>query len=155
MEAGVVAVLHPREPLEPLAGQVTSEATKVHCDDLVDRLRLAIGLWVECRGQLQLYSGHGEELRPKFAGEDGISVADYGAWNHVEPHNVVKERPHHRRRRAGVPERNEMCIRGEAVDDRQHNGLAIDVGETFHEVHHHVSPHRRWNIEGLEEADVM
>jgi hypothetical protein len=33
MEAGVVAVLHPCEPLE---GPTTGEAMKVHCDDLVD-----------------------------------------------------------------------------------------------------------------------
>jgi hypothetical protein len=47
VEAGVVAVLRPHEPLEPLAWPVASETMKVHCDHLVDRLQLAIGLWME------------------------------------------------------------------------------------------------------------
>jgi hypothetical protein len=95
VEAGVVAVLRPSKPLEPLARTVAGETMKVHCNHLVICLRLAIGLWMGSCGQMQLHPCHGEELRPKFACEDGVSVADYGTGNPVEPNNDVEERPRH------------------------------------------------------------
>ena len=54
LEGGVVDVLLPGQPTEPLPRSITHEAAKVHDDDLVCRLSLPIGLWIERRCHLQL-----------------------------------------------------------------------------------------------------
>jgi hypothetical protein len=80
VEAGVVAVLHPREPL---VRAVASEVVKIHCDHLVDRLRLAIRLRMESHRQIQLESYQREQLGPKFTHEDRIPVTDDGVGHPV------------------------------------------------------------------------
>jgi hypothetical protein len=52
VQAGVVAVLRPSKPLEPLTRMVADETAKIHCYHLVYRLRLVIGLRMEGRGQV-------------------------------------------------------------------------------------------------------
>jgi hypothetical protein len=49
-------------------GPIASEAAKVHHNDLVHRLRVAIGLGLERRRHVQPNTGKLEELAPEVAG---------------------------------------------------------------------------------------
>lgn len=50
-EGSIVAIFRPRKPMKPLPRTVASEATQIHANDPIDRLRLAIRLRVKCRTQ--------------------------------------------------------------------------------------------------------
>ena len=95
--------------------------------------------------EVQLDAGQLEELRPEGASEDGVTVADDGTWDAVKPHDLVKKRPCHRCRRVWVLKRDEMRVHGEAVDEREYDGLAAHPGKPLDEFHRSVLPHRRWN----------
>jgi hypothetical protein len=64
MEGGVVAVLHPWEPVELVSGAVTGETPEVHGDGFVHRLGLAICLWMECRAHTELHTGLSKQITP-------------------------------------------------------------------------------------------
>lgn len=46
---------------------------------------------MKCSGQAQLQPHEAEKVRPKSAGEDWIPIANDGAGDAMEAHNVVKE----------------------------------------------------------------
>jgi hypothetical protein len=71
VQTRVVAELRPRKPLEPLLRLTPREIAQVHGEHLVYCFRLAVGLRVECRRQMELDAGHHEQLHLEFAGEDG------------------------------------------------------------------------------------
>ena len=58
----VVDVFCPWQPAQPLAGVIAGEAAKVHGDDLVECLGLAIGLGMERRSHVRLGSSEAHEL---------------------------------------------------------------------------------------------
>lgn len=47
LKGGAVDILRPWQPVQPLAGSIIGEATKVHGDDLVGCLGLAVSLGME------------------------------------------------------------------------------------------------------------
>jgi hypothetical protein len=153
VETRVVAELCPQLPLEPLSRPIPHETTQVHRDHLVHCFRLAVGLRVECRKQMELDTDHREQLHPKFAGEDGILIAHNGARDPMEPHDVVEEGPCNGRRCIGVPKRDEVGVLQKPVDHRQDDRLAIDVGKSLHKIHGDVSPHRVRYVQWLQKTD--
>ena len=50
--------------MNPSTWTIPGGAMKVHGDDLVDDLRLAVGLGVECHAQMELDAGELEEVTP-------------------------------------------------------------------------------------------
>ena len=78
MEGSVVAVLHPRKPVEPVPRPVPGDAAKVHGDCLVHSLELVVDLRVEGGADPQLDAGPPEEITPNVTGEHRIAVTDYG-----------------------------------------------------------------------------
>jgi len=51
-----------------------------------------------------------------------------------------------------VAERDEVRVLGEAVDHREHDGLAADLGEALDEVHGDVRPHLGRDLPRLQET---
>jgi hypothetical protein len=78
-EAGCFTLTVSKKTLEPAAWAITSKAAQVDTEDLIDHLRLAVGLRREHRAEAQLHAREGKELLPKVAGEDRILIADNGA----------------------------------------------------------------------------
>lgn len=74
------------------------EAMQVHGDDLIGRLRLPIGLRMECRRQLELDTCQVEKLTVERAGEDRVAIAHNGRQNPMQAHHIVEECACHRRR---------------------------------------------------------
>jgi hypothetical protein len=61
---GIVAILHPREPLQPTLGSITDEATKIHHNYPICHLRLSIGLRLESRAHAKLSTEEMKEFLP-------------------------------------------------------------------------------------------
>uniref|UniRef100_A0A0A8YTK9 Uncharacterized protein n=1 Tax=Arundo donax TaxID=35708 RepID=A0A0A8YTK9_ARUDO len=119
---------------------VTRQTAQVDAEHAVCHLRLAVGLWPEGGAEAKLDSGHREELRPKRAGEDRVTVAHDRAWQTVETHDVVEERLGDRQCCVWMAEGNEVRHLGEAIHDGQYHGFATDLGKPFDEVHGDVGP---------------
>ena len=92
---GVVDVLCPRQPPEPLARTISCEAAKVHDDDPVRRLCLAIRLRVECSGHVELGAHQAHELPPECRREDRVAVRDQRLWNAMQADDVGEESLRH------------------------------------------------------------
>jgi hypothetical protein len=88
---GVVAELRPWQPLKPLAGTVTGEATKVHGDDLVGGFRLPVRLGVKCGGEIQLHTRQREQFTLEVACEHRVPIANNRSRDPVEANDVVEE----------------------------------------------------------------
>jgi hypothetical protein len=95
---------------------------------------------------LELDAGQREQLPPKPPGEHWITVAHYGAGHAMEAHYHVEEGPCDGRGGVGVPDQDEVCIHGEAVDDGDDHQFAVDAREPFNEVHCHVGLDRRGDL---------
>ena len=65
----VVGVLSPRKPAKPLARTVAGELAKVHGNDVVGRLRLAIRLRMKRRHHVQLGTHEPHQLLLEHGGE--------------------------------------------------------------------------------------
>jgi hypothetical protein len=70
----------------------------------------------------------------------------------MEFDNALKERLSNGERSVWVAQGNEVRHLGEAVDDREHNRLAADLGKSFNEIHGNVAPDRLRHIKGLEQT---
>lgn len=116
---GVVAVLRPRQPINPRTGPITCDTAQIHSNHLVDHLRLTVCLRMERCAHAQGDARHLEEVMPHMAGADRIPVADDRRREAVEPYNAVEERPGDRDGGVGVAERDEVGVLGEAIDHRQ------------------------------------
>jgi len=68
---------------------------------------------------------------------------------------VVEEHARDGHGGVGMPERNEVRVLGEMVDDRQYDGLAAHPREAFHEIHRYVRPDAVWNVQGLQQPGRM
>ena len=55
MERGLVAELHPWEPIEPITWTISYDAMEVHSNNLVHRLGLGIRLGVEHGAHTELH----------------------------------------------------------------------------------------------------
>jgi hypothetical protein len=73
----------------------------------------------------------------------------------MKPHNLVEEGLAHRCHRVRMPRRDEMCILGQSVHNRQHHGLAIDPWKVFNEVHRDVHPNRHRDRKRLQQPRRM
>jgi hypothetical protein len=102
-----------------------------------------------------LGAGELEHLLPHLTSEDRVAVADDRGREPVEADDVGEERSGDRRCRVWVPERDEVAIFGEAIDNRQHYRLVADLGEALNEIHRDIHPHRVQHNERLEEAHQM
>jgi hypothetical protein len=91
VEGSIIAILCPRKPIHPCARLVTCNTAKIHRNDLVNHLRLAIRLRVESCTHAQLHPRHLEEVAPHFASKHGVPVADDGSGELVQPNNAIKE----------------------------------------------------------------
>lgn len=69
-----MAILHPREPLQPSVGSVAGDAPQIHGDGLVHDLVLHVGLWVERCTHLQLDAGELEQVTPHVDYEHGVTI---------------------------------------------------------------------------------
>jgi len=98
----------------------------------------------ECRAEMELHAGKGEELHPQSASEDRVSVAHNGARKPVESDDVVEESLGDGEGRVRVAQGNEVDHLGETIHHHDHDRLAADLGEPLHEVHRDVAPHGRW-----------
>lgn len=78
VEGSIVAILCPPDLVYPGAQSVPYDTVEVHGDHLVDDLRLAVRLRVECCTQAELDASHLEEVAPHVTGEDRVVVADDG-----------------------------------------------------------------------------
>ena len=74
LEGGVVAILGPRQPIQPHTRTVAGDAAQIHGDRLVHRLRLANRFGDERRCSSVLDTCKTEQVGPYIAGEDGITV---------------------------------------------------------------------------------
>jgi hypothetical protein len=70
----------------------------------------------------------------------------------MQADDVGEERTGHRSRRVRMPQQDEMGELGELIHHRQDDGLAIDVGKSFNEVHGNVYPYRRRYFKRLQQA---
>jgi hypothetical protein len=70
----------------------------------------------------------------------------------VEADNLIEERLGNRGGRVGVAEVDKMCILGEVIHHGEDDRLAIDIGESFDEVHRDIRPNRGGNRQWLKEA---
>jgi hypothetical protein len=48
-------------------------------------------MWVEGRGQIELYTDEGEQFTLELTGEHQIAIAHNGSWNSMEAHDGVEE----------------------------------------------------------------
>jgi hypothetical protein len=135
-----------------LSQAVTGQAPQIHGYNLVRGLGLTIRLWVEREHELQLDTGHGEQLLPKAVGEDWILVTDNGAHDVVEFDNGVEEDLGHCRHRIRMPQWQKVSRLGKSVHHRKDDRLPLDLGQSFNEVDCNASPHRWGNNQGLHEA---
>ena len=62
-----------------------------HFQTLIDSFRLAVCLWMVCRGQMQFGAQKLEQFLPKLAGKDFVTVANNGHWQTVQLDHVVHE----------------------------------------------------------------
>ena len=108
MERSVVAVFHPRQPVQPVARAIPRETAEVHAQHLVDGLGLAICLRVESYAHAQLDAGLLEEIPPHSAREHRITIADNRLGETVEAHDVAEERACDRHCCIGMTQRNEV-----------------------------------------------
>jgi hypothetical protein len=94
---------------------------------------------MEGKGELKLDTGQCEQLPLKLPSEQRVSVIHYGDGHAMEVHYHVEEGPCDDCDDVGVPDRDEVCILGEAVDDGDDHRLAVGAREPFDEIHGHVS----------------
>ena len=69
----------------------------------------------------------------------------------MQPDNAVEESASDGGRGVRVAERNKMHILGEAIDHREDDRLAADLGQALDEVHRNIHPHLRRNVKGLQQ----
>jgi hypothetical protein len=91
---------------------------------------------MEGKGESKLHTDQCEQLPPKSLSEHQVSVAHYGVGHAMETHYHVEEGPCDGRGGVGVPDRDEACIHGEAIDDGDDQRLVIDAREHLVEVAH-------------------
>jgi hypothetical protein len=101
---------------------------------------------------LKLDTRQSEELTPKLAGEHRVPIGDNGVGDAVQANIVVEEGPCDGGRGVQMPQGNEVAVLGEPVDDREDHQLAIDAGESLHEIHGDVGPHNGRHVERLKQA---
>ena len=117
VEEGIVTIFRPRQPVDSSARAVPCNTTQIHCDYLIDHLRLAICLGVERCAHAELDARHLEEVAPHVPGEHRVPITNDGRREPVKTDNAVEEGTGDRRRGVGVAERDEVRVLGEAVDD--------------------------------------
>lgn len=125
------------------------DISKVHGDDAVHDLSLAIALGVKCRAHVQLDASQTEELLLECTREHGVTIRGDGTQNAMKPHDAIEERSRHESRRVWMTHWDEMGILGETVDDREHHRLAANLGERLNEIHGDISPYLRRHGQGL------
>ena len=67
----------------------------------------------------------------------------------MEAHDAVEEGTGDRSSGVGVAERDEMRILGEAIDHREDDRFAIDLGQALDKIHRNVGPNLGRHVEGL------
>ena len=127
LEGGVVGVLGPQEPTEPLPRTVAGEAAEVHDDHPVGGLRLAIHLRVKSRRHEELGAGEAHELGPERGREHRVAVRDNGLRNTMKADDVAKSLGDGLGG-VGVRQRDEVAVLAEAVDDGEDDRLALHSG---------------------------
>jgi hypothetical protein len=73
----------------------------------------------------------------------------------MESYNSVKEDTRHQCRGIRVSQRQEMGGLREPVDNREYDGFAVDAREPLNEVHDHVGPNDRRQLQRLQQAGRM
>lgn len=116
MEGRVVPKLRRRKLAPPAAQRVVDRASEVHLHALVDALALTVGLRVVRGGVEQFGARRGEQLTPKRAGEDPITVGDDGVGEAVELDDVVLEDACHLRGVERVAKRNKVRELCQSID---------------------------------------
>jgi hypothetical protein len=109
----------------------------------------------ERRTEAELDAGKCEQLRPKLAGEDRISVAHNRARETVKADDLVEEDSSDGRRSVGVADRDEVSIFGEAVDYGEDDRFSTNTREVLDEVHGDVRPNQTQDVERLQQAFWM
>jgi hypothetical protein len=122
---GVVGVLDPRQPAQPLAGTISGEAVQVHHDDAVGDLRLVVQLWMENQHHVQHGAHKSHELAPERRSEHRVTVGDDGLRNAMEAINVGEESLRHRFRRVRMREGDEVAVLAEPVDGGENDRLPV------------------------------
>jgi hypothetical protein len=107
---------------------------------------------VKCRGELQLHAGEPEDFTPKLAGEHRVPIRDDGTGDIVQADDVVEECLCDGGGGVRMPQGYEVAVLGEPVDYHQDDRLAVDAGESLHEVHGDIGPYIGQCIERLEQA---
>jgi len=149
-EGGIVAVLRPGQPVHPRLRQVTCDTPKIHCDDLIDHLRLTVCLRVEGRAHAERDAGHLEEVTPHMTGENRVPVADDGRREPMQTNNAVEECTCNRGDRVGMAEGDEVRVLGESINHHENDRFATDLGQALDRIHRDVRPNLGQNIEGLQ-----
>jgi hypothetical protein len=152
LEPGVVAELHPGKPAQQISGAIAGETAEQHGDHFVHHLQLPIRLWVKYRGELQLHAHESEEFVPKLASEHRVPIQEDGTGDVVQADDVVEEGLHDGGGGVRMLQGYEVAVLGEPVDDRQDDRLAVDAGESHHEVHGNIGPYTRRHVERLEKG---
>ena len=73
----------------------------------------------------------------------------------MQPDNIVEESLGNRDGGVGMSKRDEVGVLGEAIDHRQDDRLAADLGKPLDEVHRDIRPHLGRHGEGLQQADRL
>jgi hypothetical protein len=102
------------------------EEERVHDDDTAGRLRLVVGLRVECRGHVELGTHQSHELAPKRRGEDRVVVGHDGLGHVVESHDVGEESLCDGFSAARMRQGDEVTVVVEPICHRQ-DGLSTDA----------------------------
>jgi hypothetical protein len=82
-EGCIVDELSQQQPAQALPRTVACEATKVHDDDLIGCLGLAVQLGVECYCHVELDTSKVNEVLPEDGGEHWVPIRDDGVRDAV------------------------------------------------------------------------
>ena len=95
VESGVVDVLGPWEPADPLARAIPYHATKIHTDGLVHCFCLSVHLGVERRAHQKFGAGRREQRLPERRCGHRVTVGDDGCRDAVQAHDFSEENSRH------------------------------------------------------------
>jgi len=108
--ASVVTVLHPRQPLKPMARTVTYKATQIHLDSAIDNLYLSITLRVISRAESQFSSTQPKQFSPKQTRERYITITHNSRTQAMKFENIIKEQVGYTHNSKWMSKGKEMCI---------------------------------------------
>lgn len=91
MITSVVPILSERNPLAPFGRTGIDIAAEERFHGLVEALCLTIGLWMIGGRHAKLNASQREQVLPKLAGENVVTVRHYSGWHSMEAINLIEK----------------------------------------------------------------